>query len=135
MNLFIDTSAFFALLDQDDDNHQRAADAWRKILEHTTRLFTSNYVLIETVALLQNRLGMEAVRLFHTEMVPAVHIEYVNANLHRLGVSSLLAAGKRKLSLVDCVSFEMMRHLGLNHAFTFDSHFRGQGFEMIPLEK
>ena len=59
-------------------------------------------------------------------------IEYVHADLHRLGIASLLSAGKRKLSLVDCVSFEIMRQLGLNRVFAFDSHFRGQGFETIP---
>jgi predicted nucleic acid-binding protein len=132
MNLFIDTSAFFALLDQDDDNHRRAAGAWGKILENGLRLITSNYIIVETVALLQSRLGIEAVRLFQTEMVPAIHIEYVTADLHRLGTSSLLSAGKRKLSLVDCVSVEMMRHLGLNQVFTLDAHFRGQGFDTLP---
>ena len=132
MNLFIDTSAFFALLDRDDGNHQRAAMAWAKILHVEGRLITSNYVIVETVALLQNRIGIEAVRSFQSDMVPALHVEYVDADLHRLGVVSLLSAGKRKLSLVDCVNFEMMRHLGLNHAFTFDSHFRRQGFETIP---
>jgi uncharacterized protein len=132
MNLFIDTSAIYALLDLDDENHQLAAEAWKKILENGRRLITSNYILVETVALLQSRLGIEAVRVFHTEMVPLIHIEYVHADLHRLGVVSLLSAGKRKLSLVDCVSFEIMRQLGLNRVFAFDSHFRGQGFETIP---
>lgn len=132
MNVFLDTSALFALLDQGDDNHQRAARAWVKILENSARLITSNYILVETVALLQSRLGIEAVRAFQTEMVPAIHIEYVDADLHRLGVASLLSAGKRKLSLVDCVSFDIMRRLGLNHVFTFDAHFRGQGFETLP---
>jgi uncharacterized protein len=132
MNVFLDTSALFALLDQDDDNHQRAAGVWRKILEEGARLITSNYVLVETVALLQSRIGIEAVRLFQTEMAPAIHIEYVNADLHRLGIASLLAVGKRKLSLVDCVSFEIMRELGLTHAFTFDAHYRGQGFGTLP---
>jgi predicted nucleic acid-binding protein len=41
MNLFIDTSAFFALLDQDDDNHRRTAGAWGKILENGLRLIRS----------------------------------------------------------------------------------------------
>jgi uncharacterized protein len=131
MNVFIDTSAFFALLDQ-DENHRVAAGAWKKILESTPRLITSNYILVETVALLQSRLGIEAVRLFQSEMVPAIHIEYVSADLHRLGIGALLSAGKRRLSLVDCISFEMMRHLGLDHVFTFDAHFRGQGFKTIP---
>lgn len=132
MNLFIDTSAFYALLDRDDDHHQRAAGAWGKIIETGARLITSNYILVETVALLQSRLGIEAVRSFQTEMVPAIHVEYVNADLHRVGISSLISAGKRKLSLVDCVSFEIMRQLGLTHVFAFDAHFGRQGFNVLP---
>jgi uncharacterized protein len=132
MNVFIDTSAFFALLDRDDENHQRAAAAWRKIIENGSRLITSNYILVETVALLQSRLGMEAVRVFQSEMIPTIHIEYVDADLHRLGIASLLSAGKRKLSLVDCVSFEIMRRLGLHQVLVFYSHFKGQGFNTLP---
>jgi predicted nucleic acid-binding protein len=132
MNLFVDTSAFYALLDQDDGNHQRAATAWTKILQAADGLITSNYVVVETVALLQHRIGLVAVRAFQSDLVPAVHVAYVDNEIHRQGMSGLLAAERRKLSLVDCVNFELMRHLGLTRAFTFDSHFRQQGFEMIP---
>jgi predicted nucleic acid-binding protein len=95
-------------------------------------LITSNYVVVETVALLQYRIGLDAVRAFQADLVPAVHVVYVDDEIHRQGMSGLLAAGKRKLSLVDCVNFAMMRNLGLTRAFTFDSHFRQQGFETIP---
>jgi predicted nucleic acid-binding protein len=132
MNLFIDTSAFYALLDQDDGNHHRAAAAWRKILQAPDGLITSNYVVVETVALLHYRIGLDAVRAFQSDLVPAVHVAYVDDEMHRQGMLGLLAAGKRKLSLVDCVNFEVMRHFGLNRAFAFDSHFKGQGFEMVP---
>jgi predicted nucleic acid-binding protein len=44
-------------------------------------------------------------------------------------MATLLAAGRRKLSLVDCVSFELMRGCGCNHAFAFDAHFEEQGFD------
>jgi len=72
------------------------------------------------------------VRGFQTEMVPTIAIEFVDVDLHQLGIASLLAAGKRKLSLVDCVSFEIMRRLGLKHVFVFDAHFKGQGFDTLP---
>jgi predicted nucleic acid-binding protein len=132
MNLFIDTSAFYALLDQDDGNHHRAAAAWTKILQAADGLITSNYVVVETLALLQHRIGLDAVRVFQSDLVPAVHVAFVDNEIHRQGVSGLLAAGKRKLSLVDCVNFELMRHLGIRRAFTFDSHFRQKGFETVP---
>ena len=35
-------------------------------------------------------------------------------------------------SFVDCLSFVVMSKLGCRKAFTFDSHFRQMGFEMLP---
>ncbi len=40
----------------------------------------------------------------------------------------MLAANRRQLSLVDCVSFAAMRELGIEHYFAFDQHFDEQGF-------
>ena len=132
MRIFIDTSAFYALLDRDDTNQEAAASAWTSMLSSDNTLITSNYILVETCALLQNRLGIAATRAFQEELVPIVNIEYVNPEVHRSGMAALLAAARRNLSLVDCVSFEIMRILGVKNAFTFDPHFKKQGFRTIP---
>jgi predicted nucleic acid-binding protein len=132
MKIFIDTSAFYALLDRDDDNQEDAKKAWTKILNAENVLVTSNYVLAETFALLQNRLGVRAVRAFQEDIVPIVNIEFVNPETHRSGTAALLASSKRNLSLVDCISFEIMRTLGIKTAFTFDAHFKEVGFQAIP---
>jgi len=50
----------------------------------------------------------------------------------RAGVSALLTSGREQLSLVDCVTFELMRQLGIRTAFTFDRHFEEQGFTCLP---
>lgn len=132
MSTFIDTSAFLAVLDADDAHHEGAKAAWHKLLASDAPLFTSNYVLVETFALLQNRLGMEAVRMFREDVIPALDLLWVDEAMHTAGMSALLAAKRRKLSLVDCVSFEAMRSAGTKTAFTFDGHFREQGFVCIP---
>jgi predicted nucleic acid-binding protein len=130
MNCFVDTSAFFALLDSDDKNHPVAERILRKLFENDTVLITSNYVLVESFALIQRRLGMDALRVFQTNMTPIVRVEFVSSELHRIGVSAVLSASRRNLSLVDCVSFEIMRSLSIQSAFTFDHHFREQGFDL-----
>jgi predicted nucleic acid-binding protein len=132
MRIFIDTSAFYALLDRDDENHRKAKNAWADLLKNENTLITSNYVLMETFALLQHRLGIEAVRGFQNDILPLVNIEFVISELHRSGISALLSASRRNLSLVDCVSFEMMRTLEIKTAFAFDPHFKEQGFNMLP---
>ncbi len=132
MRIFVDTSAFYALLDSDDGSHPKVKKAWSKIIQPENTVVTSNYVLVETFALVQSRLGLEAARGFQEDLVPILHVEFVTSAIHRLGVAALLSASRRGLSLVDCVSFEVMRDLGIKTAFAFDAHFREQGFEVIP---
>jgi len=45
---------------------------------------------------------------------------------------ALLAADRRKLSLVDCGSFHVMRTRVVRTSFAFDPHFREQGFDVLP---
>jgi predicted nucleic acid-binding protein len=132
MTVFIDTSAFFAVLDRDDVNHPKAREQWREILAHDQVMVTTNYVLVETFALLRHRLGLQAVRTFQEDVTPLITVESVGEGTHRSGISALLAASKRGLSLVDCVSFETMRSLAIKKAFAFDPHFRDQGFTCVP---
>ena len=132
MTIFTDTSAFYAVLDRDDDNHQKARRIWNEVFSDENTVVTSNYVLVESFTLIQHRLGLEAVRAFQEDVLPLISIEWVTEATHRSGVSALLAASRRKLSLVDCVSFELMRTLGIKTAFAFDPHFAEQGFKRIP---
>ena len=132
MTAFVDTSAFYAALDRRDTNHERANLTWRRLIEEDFVLVTSNYVLLETASLLQGRLGIDAVRSFQGDIVPLLQIEWVGEVSHRAAAEVNLTAGRQKLSLVDCVSFQVMRQSGVDVAFCFDEHFREQGFQVLP---
>ena len=132
MSVFIDTSAFFAVLDSDDRNHARADSVWNELLKSDNALFTNNYVLVETYTLLQHRFGLDAVGAFSSDIIPVLKIIWVTELMHRVAVHSLLAAYQRRLSLVDCACFETIRDLGLDSVFCFDRHFKELGFQVIP---
>jgi len=132
VNLYVDTSAFYAILDADDDRHPAAQDAWKDLLGSRTSLLASNYVILETVALLQGRIGLEAVRTFTADILPIVTVSWVEEVVHRSAHHALLVSGRRQVSLVDCVSFEVMRRLDLDSVFCFDPHFAEQGFRVVP---
>lgn len=132
MNVFIDTSALLAVLDAQDGSHPKAAKIWERLVSGNDTLICSNYILVETIALIQHRLGMEAVREFQENVVPMLTVEWIDESVHHVGVMGVMTAGRKKLSLVDCVSFDVMRQLGIQSAFTFDRHFKEQGFECLP---
>ncbi len=132
MITFVDTSAFYAVFDRDDVSHAAAKQQWVKALREGVTLFTTNYVLVETTALLQSRLGVAAVRSFHSDVLPLLQVEWITEQGHRAGVEAVLAASRKKLSLVDCISFQTMRRHGVETVFCFDAHFGEQGFSMEP---
>ena len=128
MSVFLDTSALLAVLDADEASHFRADAIWRRLIGERRTLVTTNYVLVETVALAQSRLGLEATRAVQQDIVPVLRVIWVTEELHRAAMTALVTAGRRRLSLVDCVSFEVMRREGLHQAFALDRHFSEQGF-------
>ena len=79
---------------------------------------TTNYVLVETYTLAQRRLGQAAVRVLADDMLPMAEVEFVGRDAHDRAVAALIAANRRDLSLVDAVSFDVMRRRGISRAFT-----------------
>ena len=132
MKVFADTSALLAVLDAGDLKHTAAKAAWEKLLGGEADIVTHNYILVETSALVLRRLGLEALRVFEADMVPILHIVWVTPEVHEAAVGAHLLAARRALSLVDCVTFEVMRRAGLRSAFAFDTHFSGSGCELLP---
>jgi predicted nucleic acid-binding protein len=129
---FVDTSAFYAMLSEDDARHE-AAIRW--LDEATTageRLVTANYVVLESTALIHARMGNAAVRAFLEEVLPPIEVGFVDESLHRRATSAFLAGLGRRPSFVDRVSFEMMRETGIRRAFAFDPDFAREGFETVP---
>ncbi len=130
MTVFVDTSALLAVLDADDEHHAEASRHWRRLIESDEPMVTTNYVLVETFAVVQRRLGMDAVRVLVRDVMPLLDVEWVSEEVHAAAVAAILAANRRGLSLVDCASFASMQRRSVTHAFAFDAHFVEQGLAL-----
>lgn len=129
--VFVDTSAFFALLSADDHEHAAARAAFEKLRVLGAPLLTTSFVMVETYALVSRRLGLEAVRAFRETFPPLLEVVWVDEVLCERGLDLLLARGLRSLSLVDAVSFLVIRQRRLEQAFAFDAHFEQEGISSL----
>jgi predicted nucleic acid-binding protein len=128
--IFVDTSAIYAWANTADPNHDAAIRRLQTILDEGESLLTHNYVLLESTALLQARIGVAAaVGLARDARMFLV--EWVDDELHASGIRELQRAGKRQLTLVDHISFLVMRRRGVTTAFAFDPDFVSAGFDVI----
>ena len=135
MIVFADTSALYALLVRDDLMHVRAKKSFAYFSEHAVQLLSSSFVLVETIALLQIRVGQGAVQDFNARIVPLLEIVWANAEWYGRAIQRLFSQEKSDISLVDCLSFEIMEARAITVAFTFDKHFKENGFTISSFEE
>ena len=86
MSVFIDTSAFLAILNNADQNHASAKAIWAELIQNEDRIICTNYVLVESFTLIQHRLGMTAVRAYQTSVVPILEALYLFEVVEMLSV-------------------------------------------------
>ena len=129
MTTFIDTSALYALLDEDDVNHRQASDGLRALRGRP--LVTHGYVIVETLALVGRRLPWPATKRLIDVFLPLIDVSTVDDELHRSAATAYREAGSAVVSFVDRTSFAFMRAQGIDRAFAFDDDFARQGFELV----
>jgi hypothetical protein len=83
--------------------------AFPGLLESGATLWTTFCVLVETIALLQHRIGLAPVHDFVEHVVPPLSVEWVSETLHPQGIERLVRKNRRRLTFVDRVSLEFMR--------------------------
>jgi len=130
MTVFVDTSAWYALLARADQNHAAARTVFNRLAAAREHLVTQNYVVVETLALVGRRLGMNAVRSFSLDLLPVADVDWILPATHDLALAAYLDSS-RELSFVDHASFALMRARGIRAAFAYDADFEDHGFELI----
>ncbi len=131
MVVFVDTSALICLLDEEQEEHARATRLWGELMDQRARLLTTDYVRLEAWALLQNRLGLAAVKKFDENHLPVFDLHHVTEPQFAAAKTHVLGSGRKGISLVDATSFVVMRAEAITHAFAFDRHFREHGFKLL----
>lgn len=126
--VFVDTSGFYAFLDGTDRFNASSVALFERAEAEGWQLITSNYVIHESWALIQARLGWEAVESWLRTLVPRCEVLWVTESIHQAASARVRQARERRLSLTDCSSFEVMLQHHCRYYIGDDDHFDRQGF-------
>lgn len=129
--ILLDTSALYAIADAGDSQHEAARRTLGRLEEEREEFVVHTYILVETFALLQRRHGLSvAIRV--ARETAGLRTVVVDRAIHDEGVAWLDRHRARPASLVDAVSFAVMRREGVEIAFAFDPDFVRAGFRVVP---
>lgn len=130
--VLIDTSAFYALLSADDRFHHQASVVYQGLIDGGRELWTTSYTLVETVALLHNRLGFDVVSEFSEWLRRSdVQVFWIDGLVHAEAWHQYAASRGRGMSFVDWTTAAVSSEMGAP-VFTFDRGFANQGFSVAP---
>lgn len=137
MRLFLDTSALVAIENLDDANHRRAIEFREKVRRGETAfggLYTSNYVVDETLTLLRFHCGHGVAVAFRKALDSSktVRILWVNELIEKAAWKIFEKYSDKEYSYTDCTSFALMDAEAIRNAFTFDDHFLQYGYTIVP---
>lgn len=132
--VFVDTSAFVALRNRGEREHEAARRALGDLVAQRASLLTSNYVFSETYTALLVRVGRrEAVewgRRFRAGS--AVELVRVDEDVEDDAWSILEQHADKAWSHVDATSFALMAREDVDEAFSLDVNFVQRGLRVVP---
>ena len=133
-DIFIDTSAWIALVDKDDSYHKEAASSYPPLLKNYRNMITSNLVIAETYIIILNELGHKPAIDFLEKLKasPRILKVYSNEDTEEEGELILAKYSDQDFSYTDAVSFVVMKRQKIKKAFSFDKHFLIAGFVSVP---
>jgi Predicted nucleic acid-binding protein, contains PIN domain len=130
MTYFVDTSAWYDLVDGSTPRHGDVAET----AASARLLVTTTFILHELMALLVSRSYRRAAEQAgeHIRTSPTVRLVHPTEEEEGRAWRLFLERPDKTYSLTDCLSFVVMRRLRLTTALATDSHFVQEGFSVVP---
>jgi predicted nucleic acid-binding protein len=132
--VFVDSSVYLALLDEDDEHHSDAIQLLNQLAQERYRQYTTNVLLIESHALILSVLGRARAARFLRDMAESNTVVIrVRAADEERAKQILFQYDDKDFSFADATSFVVMERLAIRLAFTFDRDFAQYGFTVLPV--
>jgi predicted nucleic acid-binding protein len=124
MKAFIDTGAFLAIADKSDTFHELSATAYQKVVEQKAILYTSNYIIDETITLIRARVNHNAAVAFIKGLeISNIKVLHISEKDEQIAKEIFIKYKDKDFSYTDCTSFTLIDKYSLDAALSLDEHF------------
>lgn len=127
MKVFIDTSAFVALLVESETDHKKVAKRYLDYRQKRAILFTSDYILDELFTrLLYYKVDLKKHIQTLKKAITAgeVTLLRIDETLFEKSIDILLKFSEHKTSFTNVTSYTLVKNLALDEVFTLDDDFK-----------
>lgn len=135
LKVFIDTDALIGLNDASDASHQKALQILKILAKGNYISYLSTNILLETLTIISQKIGKkQALRLLDELRSGGYIIIHPDEKMIFAAEELFKSITSKNVSYSDCLSFTVARKHGINWVFSFDAHFKKQGFKRLKIE-
>jgi predicted nucleic acid-binding protein len=128
--VFVDTSFVVALVNKKDQNHDLALDLSQQFTGYS--LVTTDAILLEIGNALSRNFKRECIETIEDFLTSDdVQVIHLRPPLFRKAFDLYKSRSDTLWGLIDCVSFVVMKELGITEALSADKHFEQAGFTVL----
>lgn len=129
MKVFIDTSAFMALILKDESFHQKVVNQYKAYKKSRVQLITSDYILDELYTRCVYRAGSHGAKLATNlikEVIESNELTVLNvdSDIFQKAEPIFLKFSDNKISFTDATSYILYKDFSLDEIFTLDDDFK-----------
>jgi predicted nucleic acid-binding protein len=137
MRVFIDSSAWYALLDTKHQNYEAAKDYFVNLLESSARLYSTITEINQAIFLIKKECGLAAALEFtkvidEAALTTNIHISWLTRRLRRNSLKHFFSFKEAEIELRHCIIFEEIRKKKINVIFSFDPRIKIFGVPLMP---
>ncbi len=130
--LFVDNSGWENLSDSSQPFHFQATEIYHTAKVEDRQIITTNYIIIELISLLISYMRVPQQKIVQfisgLKLSPYLKIIHIDSALDDQAWQFFQRYQDKDWSLVDCISFIIMKQNNINEALTTDHHFEQAGF-------
>jgi len=134
--LFIDADVLVALNDKSDNNHQKAVTLVSLVSVARTPLITSDPAFGEAITVIsQNVSHKQAINFAIGTLSSQTEIVEVNSGLRQQGLEIFEKQTSKNSRFTDSINMAIMKNEKLDTIFSFDEHYKKNGFKRFGIDK
>jgi predicted nucleic acid-binding protein len=121
--VFLDSNFLIAIFNNSDSNHKKAQQLAYSMAELDSKLYISNYILLEVLTVLSQRINRETAIDVKTRLLNGRNLElvHINEELSNLSLEFFEEIKAKNMSVVDCSILAVLNYVGIKQLLTFDT--------------
>jgi len=135
--VFVDTTVWLAILDENNEYYKSARDFFERLLDQNSKLVTSNVVIDETLSSLKKQFGSDFTQKFLEiidESVLSINlkVDWISRRIRRSALNNFLKSSANQLQLRHYYVNESLKRKKVDIVFSYDPNLRYFDFPVMP---